>query len=591
MLSITFEAQKGGTFMRSIRTKITLMTMVAIVVSVLLIGGVAVLFIRDEAERESDREMTLLCDSQRKSLNEYMMSIEQTVDMLARYITEDLSSVELMEGGVVGVQGYGSAMAGRDWLGEKQAALDAYLVQHEEKAEAVFRSAANHTHGVIAYYYRLNPEITENFPGFLYTKIDTPSFAPHVINDIFSYSMDDISHIGWYSLPLQRGRPSWLEPYYNLNLDQEMVSYVDPIYKAGTFIGIVGMDIGYETLKSQIDSIRIYETGYACLVDAEGNVVYHPYLETGSRVENAVPEMAEAANNQNMEEDEVYIFRYTFNGMEKKAVFSQLENGLRLMIMAPAVEISAGWYEMIKSILFIGGMILLVFAIGTTFVTVRLIEPLQTLTAASQRLAEGDYEVKLEYEGNDEVGILTNSFQRLVEHLKVYINDLNSKAYKDALTHVKNKGAFEVQAQEMDERIESAEGEPLEFAVGMFDCNFLKNINDHFGHPCGDIYLKTGCMFICKIFQHSPVFRVGGDEFAVLLQNEDYQNMEILLRHFDEEAEHVNERAEHPWVMINFSKGVAVYDPETDRCVNDVFNRADQEMYQDKVRQKAVRAD
>ena len=561
--------------------------MAAIVVSVLLIGGVGVVFIRNEGETGSDREMTLLCDNNRRTLNQYMMSIEQSVDMLALYAADELDTGVLAEGGVIGVQGYGAAMAGRNWQSDQQAALDAYMERHAEKVEQVFRSAANYTNGVCAYYYCLNPEVTSVYPGFLFTKIETSDFAPHAVINVFDYPMDDLSHVGWYSLPLQRWRSSWLAPYYNQNLNKKMISYVAPIYKADTFVGVIGMDIGYETLVDQIDSIHIYETGYACLVDAEGNVAYHPRLELGTRVDSFVPAMAESENSG---ESDMHSIRYTYEGIEKKAVYTALENGLRLVIIAPVSETSAAWFEMIKGFLFIGGAIMLVFGIVITLTMQRIIEPLQTLTAASQRIAEGDYDVKLEYDRNDEVGILTRSFQRLVEHLKAYINDLNSKAYKDALTHVKNKGAFEIQLRKLEDLLHKGEpGSPFEFAIVMFDCDFLKSINDQYGHANGDIYLQTGCMFICKLFAHSPVFRIGGDEFAAILQGQDFENREALLQRFDEQMRQVNAAAENPWEKVHISKGIAVYDPEVDLDVESVFNRADKNMYEEKARMKTHR--
>lgn len=577
--------------MRSIRTKVSLINMIAIVVSVLLIGGVGVLFLRNEGEQGSDREMTLLCDSQRKSLNEYFKSIEQSVDMVARYAEEELNADQLLEGGVLGFQGDGAAMAGRDWQSVQQAKLDAYLEEYAKRVETVFSSAANYTTGVSTYYYCLNPEIASQYPGFLFTKIDTPTFEPHSVVEVFSYPMDDISHIGWYSQPLQLGRPSWMEPYFNLNLNVKMISYVTPIYKADTFIGVIGMDIGYDTLVSQIDSIRIFDTGYACLVDAEGMIVYHPHMEQGVQMENLVPAMAEATGNPETGKKDTYIFLYHLEGQEKKAVSTSLENGLRLMIMAPTSEISKDWHKLIQEFLILGVAIMLVFAFVTTLAMQRIIKPLRTLTAASQRIAEGDYDVKLEYNGNNEVGILTKSFQSLVDHLKVYISDLNSKAYKDALTHVKNKAAFEIQLDKIDDMLHSEEpdAEQTEFAIVMLDCNFLKIINDQYGHAQGDTYLRTGCMFICKLFAHSPVFRIGGDEFAVLLRGEDFQNRDALFKTFDEMVEKVNAEAEHPWEKVNISKGIAVYDKAVDANVESVFNRADEEMYEEKVRQKTLR--
>ena len=197
--------------------------------------------------------------------------------------------------------------------------------------------------------------------------------------------------------------------------------------------------------------------------------------------------------------------------------------------------------------------------------------------------------MKLEYSGNDELGVMTASFQRLAERLKTYINDLNGKAYKDELTNVKNKGAYDIMARKMDDDIPPLENEePLKFAVVICDCNFMKIVNDQFGHDKGDIYLKTACTFICKVFAHSPVFRVGGDEFVSILQSEDYERREELLKLFDELSALATEQAERPWEEVSISKGMAVYDPEKDRNVQDVLSRAEECMKKEKNRMQAV---
>ena len=88
------------------------------------------------------------------------------------------------------------------------------------------------------------------------------------------------------------------------------------------------------------------------------------------------------------------------------------------------------------------------------------------------------------------------------------INALSRKVYVDALTSVKNKGAFSACIQELQEQAD--QDETIEFAIGIFDCDDLKLVNDLHGHEKGDEYLKTASCFICYVFQHSPVFRIGG---------------------------------------------------------------------------------
>ena len=123
---------------------------------------------------------------------------------------------------------------------------------------------------------------------------------------------------------------------------------------------------------------------------------------------------------------------------------------------------------------------------------------------------------------------------------------------------------------------------PLEFAFGVFDCDDLKYINDTYGHDKGDIYLKTASKLICNIFDHSPVFRIGGDEFAVILENEDLKNREVLFEEFKKAETEICEKAQNEWEKVHVTMGMAVYDPSIDTSVIDVARRADQRMYENK---------
>ena len=246
---------------------------------------------------------------------------------------------------------------------------------------------------------------------------------------------------------------------------------------------------------------------------------------------------------------------------------------------------------MTRSILVSALAILAIFAVVTLFVVGAVTKPLLRLTSASRKLADGDYNAELDYEGDDEVGILTQSFRQMRDHLKLYISDLNSRAYSDALTGIKNKGAFDIAAARLNDTIHhSGDKSRLDFAVVMFDCNNLKKINDEFGHEQGDIYLQTATRVICQTFVHSPVFRLGGDEFAAVLQREDYRDRDELLRVFDKNAEAVNANAKNPWEKVDIAKGMAEFRPGLDTDIDQVMRRADEQMYENKRQGKLTAA-
>ena len=128
----------------------------------------------------------------------------------------------------------------------------------------------------------------------------------------------------------------------------------------------------------------------------------------------------------------------------------------------------------------------------------------------------------------------------------------------DALTHVKNRAAYVSKEVELNSVIRS--GSHIEFAVGVFDINNLKNMNDNYGHESGDTYIVNCCSVLCKVFRNSPVYRIGGDEFAVLMQGDDYNERDALLGKFKAKMEEINAKASSPESVVSMAGGIGVYE-------------------------------
>ena len=135
----------------------------------------------------------------------------------------------------------------------------------------------------------------------------------------------------------------------------------------------------------------------------------------------------------------------------------------------------------------------------------------------------------------------------------------------------------------MNQRI--AEGSVSEFSLVIFDLNDLKLINDSRGHESGDAYIKDASKLICSCFKHSPIFRVGGDEFIALLEGEDYSNQDELLDKFEKQ---ILENIAQGRIVVAF--GCSRFDPERDKDIQTVFERADENMYFKKKELKSIQA-
>ncbi len=171
---------------------------------------------------------------------------------------------------------------------------------------------------------------------------------------------------------------------------------------------------------------------------------------------------------------------------------------------------------------------------------------------------------------------IEDDFREQEEHNR-NLQSANLMARRDELTGIRNKNAFIEQSGTMDEKIRS-DGKDFRFGIVMCDVNDLKLMNDTRGHSFGDEAIQRASRMICDIYKHSPVFRVGGDEFVVVLTGDDYENRDDLLEKLRAETMANKKARSGPAV----ASGMSVYEPDEDKAVVDVLKRADDQMYENK---------
>ena len=160
------------------------------------------------------------------------------------------------------------------------------------------------------------------------------------------------------------------------------------------------------------------------------------------------------------------------------------------------------------------------------------------------------------------------------EKLKSDLMKTTLIANRDSLTGVGNRTAFNQKTEDLLNEINN--GKMVKFAIIECDLNNLKLVNDLLGHEEGDIFIKKNCRAFCETFKHSPVYRIGGDEFVIIAQGSDYEERDALmdkLRSLQEPNDPVQAD------RVSFAAGIAEYNPQIDESVADVLKRADSFMY------------
>ncbi len=374
--------------MHSIRTRFTLTVVAVIIITLSIATVIGVVSIKKLGSEDADQMIHLTATTGAMNLEQYFESVENSVNVVSTLVSDSFEGMPFEE-----------------------------LNDQVERARHLFERIAYNTNGVLTYYFRIDPEISEDVTGFWYVYEDG-EFKEHEVTDITQYDTSDTSSLVWFTVPKATGEGVWLPPYYTENLGAQVISYNVPVYWNDRFVGVIGIEIDYEMLKQEVENISLFKSGYAFILDEDSNVFYHPELDSAQlNLETTAIDAPEQFIGSNH-------IRYNYEGVEKEAVWIPLSNGMQLYVCAPVSEINSGWTSMIWQILVALLVILTISIIATMRFTKRITKPLGDLTEAAKQLNEGDYDFTLEYDKDDEIGILTRTFKQLAANTKEKITEM-----------------------------------------------------------------------------------------------------------------------------------------------------------------------
>ena len=497
----------------------------------IFIGGISIYEIDKYVQNESENFVVVTCDNEAAQINSIFEDMEKSVKVMESFIMDFFTD--------------GVCVEDRQFQEELIKSVD-YM----------FAEVVKHASGAVAYYFRFDPELSDGTMGMFYSKTqDNHEFVSFQPTDLSRYAKDDTEHVGWFWQPYEAGEPVWMTPYYNQNNHIYMISYVVPIYFNETFIGVVGIDFDYTVLSDRVHKIKVYENGFAHL-EIDGTAIH---------------------NNEPIDESK-------YNTNEYLQVSKALKNGMTIVLSASYDDIRHIRYKISFEILFIV-LILSIFFTAVAIVIVRkIVAPLRKIAEASVKLSNGDYNVQFVHSKVSEIQLLNKSFENMATRLYEREKELHYSANCDSLTGLRNTTAYKNWVADFDKEIETGNAY---FAVVVFDLNNLKETNDTYGHALGDKLIAAAAKVISVVFKRSPVFRIGGDEFLVILRQNDLDSYEELFARLDEACENtmIDEEGQ---ISISIARGFAMFDPDHDLCFYDVFKRADTAMYEDKRQHKKI---
>lgn len=337
--------------LKSFQNKIILLIAASLLVAAALITAIGLRNTSSIQENDARQIMSLLCTQNADKLDNHFRNTEQIVHILYDYTMKELERTD-----------------------------DIYnppdtdsIIRH---VRIMSYGAVNNTEASAAVYLRFDPDRFAS-SGFFLTRSQN-GFHEAPLTDLNAFEPTDISHVGWYYLPMENREPMWMAPYYNNNIQVYMISYVIPIFYQDTFLGIIGMDLDLNSLKSLINEGNLSPNSYAYLSDQDGNMIY----DTVDRSQDS----------------------------DWMTCSQELTNGMTLSVTSPVDEINPSSPELIRDI------ILAVLAVMIDTIGLAALLAVRLNNTLSATLSESQQSQQLAYEAANKANNAKSEFLSRMSH-------------------------------------------------------------------------------------------------------------------------------------------------------------------------------
>lgn len=359
-------------------------------------------------------------------------------------------------------------------------------------------------------------------------------------------------------------------------------------------------------LWTNFPNYKIGKSGFLVAVNGKGDILYHPDLKKWLTDTHNITELGfkkmdprtykvEKAKFEVLEDKASYLINYRYD--------SNYDFGL--IACQPKSEID----ELISSatqasiaILIISILIILIIA-GWMFYMLGV--PLNKLIQHIKLITDGNLDINEFSVGsrNDEIGQLGNAFNTMHNTIKRQIGELN--AHRDMLEQEVRERTKDLELanqkldlisktdeltglpnrRDMNETIANEVGRVQRthkpFCFIFIDIDHFKNINDTYGHACGDLILKSVAQTVRTLLRKYDVFaRYGGEEFLTLLPETDLEGAAVVAERFRKKIEQMTVHYADFTIKVTITLGVSRYDERlgADRSIQ----MADKALYRGK---------
>lgn len=243
-----------------------------------------------------------------------------------------------------------------------------------------------------------------------------------------------VSDRPWYQMAIQKRSLVYSTPYICPLTGNYVVTASVPFYDThGELLGVASVDILVDEIRKIVSNVHIFNNDYAFLLDADGKLITNPkdkpYSEFLAEIEAGYPQMEQVLDK--MVVGKQGLEKITLKNSDKYVFYTPIERiGWSMALVVPADEVTSSIYTLGRisfTTILIG---ILVICLLMSYLTSRIIRPLNSFSHLMEKVGEGDYSLRAVIYSNDEIGHLGTSLNNMLDKQQRLIEQVIQTAYK-----------------------------------------------------------------------------------------------------------------------------------------------------------------
>ncbi|MDY0132253.1 MAG: cache domain-containing protein [Desulforegulaceae bacterium] len=334
-----------------------------------------------------------------------------------------------------------------------------YQNEYMKRMNDLLKRIGDQNIGIQGIYVIINPELTGQVFESWYINDGKGHFIYQESEDISAFFPAN-EDMRWYYDAINNTEGVWIPPYIDATINLKMISYTKAIYKNGLLVGVVGIDLSFEDIEKTISNMKLYDSGYAFLINKDLTILVHPFLQIDRSILNLKDKDLNSIV-ESMEKNKSDVIEYVYMGKKKIMGFSKLSNGWILGVSTVISDIIKPINHLEKSIAVSIIILLIITGIIGLFISKSITKPISRLRDLAVLISQGQHEIKLDLNSNNEIGDLSKSISIMTKKLVISHEELKKSeelfkliiGHTSALVSIHDSNAYYIFASPSFEKL------------------------------------------------------------------------------------------------------------------------------------------